>query len=172
MVGNHSPQIVKGLLIGSDPPTTTSLVPEVTTVFATCSKERIRCHGAGVRGILRQETRRVGPGPGAMRILLAMCTAAFFFAPILSIGGRGLPPKGFCSETYGSISSMRPCPRHTVVYGHAHSFQRKRAFSMLSSGNLLLTGWIGQAVWQCSFRCPGQPPQSRIFRTTIRLSLV
>lgn len=86
MVGNHSPQIVKGLLIGSDPPTTTSLVPEVTTVFATCSKERIRCHGAGVRGILRQETRRVGPGPGAMRILLAMCTAAFFGPDLIDRG--------------------------------------------------------------------------------------
>ncbi|RCV35571.1 hypothetical protein SETIT_7G250700v2 [Setaria italica] len=57
----------------------------------------------------------------------------------------GATTERLCSETYGSISSMSPCPRcnthrHTA-HGHAHSFHRKRHFRAFR--NLRLTGWIG-----------------------------
>lgn len=113
------------------------------------------------------------------------CAPRLFFLPrSYRSGAGGYHRKAFAARHIGSISSMRPCPRlHATptptptatpssMAMHTHFSAKGPSPCMLSPGNLLLTGWIGQAVWQCSFRCPGQPPQSRIFRTTIRLSLV
>ena len=143
--GNHSSQIVKGLLIRSY--YRSCFRGDRGCCNCSCSLQRIWSHGRCQRNPPAGDTAS-WPGAGShlspcARRLLGLVDHK---KGLIDRGSGWATTERLCSETYGSISSMSPCPRcnthrHTG-HGHAHSFQSKRAFKAFRDPRLI-TGWIG-----------------------------